>query len=77
MASLGEALVSRVLGHSAAEKAFRPWWDNLEDFLIYGLVMLGKKYLSCKLFLNYLANSLDTTPAPPCKIFGYYTCKLL
>ena len=41
MASLGNALVNKILGHSAAEKAFRPWWDNLEDFLIYGLVMLG------------------------------------
>ena len=42
MASIGNALVSKILGHSAAEKAFRPWWDNLEDFLVYGLVMLGK-----------------------------------
>eukprot|EP00095_Tigriopus_kingsejongensis_P004020 maker-scaffold5_size1054832-snap-gene-1.15 protein:Tk04020 transcript:maker-scaffold5_size1054832-snap-gene-1.15-mRNA-1 annotation:"leucine-rich repeat-containing protein 8e" len=41
MASLGNALVSKILGHSAAEKAFRPWWDNVEDFLVYGLVMLG------------------------------------
>jgi len=41
MAAIGTALMSRVLGHSAAEKAFRPWWDSLEDFLIYGLVMLG------------------------------------
>ena len=43
MASLGNALVSKILGHSAAEKAFRPWWDNMEDFLVYGLVMLGKE----------------------------------
>ena len=21
--------------------SFRPWWDNFEDFLVYGLVMLG------------------------------------
>ncbi|CAB4069676.1 LRRC8 [Lepeophtheirus salmonis] len=41
MASLGNALVNKILGHSEAEKAFRPWWDNLEDFLVYGLVMLG------------------------------------
>jgi len=38
---LGNALVGRILGHSAAEKAFRPWWDTLEDYLVYGLVMLG------------------------------------
>jgi len=41
MAALGTTLMSKVLGHSEAEKAFRPWWDNLEDFMIYGLVMLG------------------------------------
>ena len=42
MASLGTAIVSEVLGHSAAEQAFRPWWDKLQDQLIYALVMLGK-----------------------------------
>jgi len=41
MAAIGTALMGKVLGHSAAEKAFRPWWDSLEDYLIYGLVMLG------------------------------------
>ena len=41
MAAIGTALMSRVLGHSDAQKAFRPWWDTLEDFLLYGLVMLG------------------------------------
>jgi len=41
MAAIGAALMGRVLGHSEAEKAFRPWWDALEDYLIYGLVMLG------------------------------------
>ena len=20
---------------------FRPWWDNIEDFVVYGLIMLG------------------------------------
>ena len=33
--------MSQVLGHSEAEKAFRPWWDSLEDYLLYGLVMIG------------------------------------
>ena len=45
MASLADTLVSKVLGHSAAEKAFRPWWDNFEDYLVYGLVMLGKFFI--------------------------------
>lgn len=42
MASLANALASKILGHSAAEKAFRPWWDDFEDFLVYGLLMLGE-----------------------------------
>ena len=43
MSSLAHALVGQVLGHSDAEKAFRPWWDNFEDQLIYGLILLGMK----------------------------------
>ena len=41
MAAIGTALMRKVLSHSAVEKAFRPWWDTLEDYLIYSLVMLG------------------------------------
>lgn len=41
MAAVGSLLMNKVLGHSEAEKAFRPWWDTLEDFLIYSLVILG------------------------------------
>lgn len=41
MATLGSAILNKVLGHSEAEKVFRPWWDKLEDLLVYGLVMLG------------------------------------
>ena len=48
MSSLANALVSQVLGHSDAEKAFRPWWDNFEDYLVYALVMLGKYYVLTK-----------------------------
>ena len=42
MASLGDKMVSALFGQSEAEKTFRPWWDNLEDFLVYGLILLGK-----------------------------------
>ena len=42
MAALAGAIVTRILGHSAVEKAFTPWWDNLKDYLVYGVVMLGK-----------------------------------
>ena len=34
-------LKNNALGHSEAEKAFRPWWGTLEDFFIYSLVILG------------------------------------
>jgi hypothetical protein len=27
---------------SKAEKAFRPWWDFLEDWLMNSLVLLGE-----------------------------------
>jgi len=41
MAMLGSALMGGLMSHSAAEKMFRPWWDAIEDFVIYGLIMLG------------------------------------
>ena len=41
MATLGNVITSKLLGRSDAEKAFRPWWENLEDILLYGLVLLG------------------------------------
>ena len=58
MSSLANALVSQVLGHSDAEKAFRPWWDNFEDYLVYALVMLGKSLpgtitIKCKFLRVY------------------------
>ena len=40
MAAVGTALVN-ALGNSEAEKAFRPWWDSLNDYFIYGLIMIG------------------------------------
>ena len=46
MASLGAGMVSQVFSHSDAEKAFRPWWDNFKDYLVYALVMLGKWLLT-------------------------------
>ena len=41
MASIGNALVGKILGHSAAEKAFRPWWDKMQDNMIYALITLS------------------------------------
>ena len=61
MSSLANALVSQVLGHSDAEKAFRPWWDNFEDYLVYALVMLGKYQIN--------------VPSKYCKV-GVLTCDI-
>ena len=33
--------IQQLLYHSKAEIVFRPWWDRLEDLLIYSLLMLG------------------------------------
>ena len=43
MAVVGSALLDKFIGHSEAERAFQPWWDTMEDYLVYGLIMLGMK----------------------------------
>ena len=45
MAVVGNALLDRFIGHSEAEQAFQPWWDITEDFLVYGLIMLGSNFI--------------------------------
>ena len=49
MTSIGTALISQ-LSHSDTEKLFIPWWDNLEDFVIYGLITLGLIVLPTQVF---------------------------
>jgi hypothetical protein len=44
MAALAGDLSRQILGHSDAAKAFRPWWDTLEDNLLYAFVVLGKYF---------------------------------
>ena len=41
MAAIGAALMGRVVSHTKAEMAFHPWWDDMEDYMVYGLVMVG------------------------------------
>ena len=41
MATLEADLKKQILGRPKAEKAFRPWWDTLEDYLLNSLVLLG------------------------------------
>ena len=39
MASITSAIFDG-LKFSEAEAAFRPWWDQVEDFTVYALVLL-------------------------------------
>ena len=43
MAALAGDLSRKILGHSDAAKAFRPWWDNIEDNCLYAFVVIGKR----------------------------------
>ena len=50
MAALAGDLTKQILGQSDAVKAFRPWWDSLEDGIMYALVIMGESNneLICK-----------------------------
>ena len=45
MSVVANALLDKFIVHSEAERAFKPWWNTTKDFLIYGLIMLGKKFI--------------------------------
>ena len=34
-------LVKKAFELSNAEKAFHPWWNSMEDYLVYGMIMIG------------------------------------
>ena len=42
MAALGGALLSSVLQKSPAEKALSPWWDRVQDYITYGIIVISK-----------------------------------
>ena len=42
MGAVASSVAKSVLGHTDAENAFRPWWDSVQDHLIYGLITTGK-----------------------------------
>ena len=45
MAALAGDLTKQILGQSDAAKAFRPWWDKVEDGIMYSMVIMGKTEL--------------------------------
>ena len=62
MAAVGSLLMNKVLGHSEAEKAFHPWWNTLEDFLVYSLVILGIITVPTAITTGVPGTSLDCSP---------------
>ena len=42
MAALAGDLSKVILGHSEADKAFRPWWDVIEDYMLYFFVIMSE-----------------------------------
>ena len=46
MALDGEVRKS-LLDRTEAEKAFRPWWDTLEDTLLNTLIAVGQQKFKC------------------------------
>ena len=59
MAVLGTALAKELLGFDDANKAFRPWWDTTQDFLMYGMVVLGTQVRSNYSFINIINIIVD------------------
>ena len=39
-----------LIGKNAAEKALQPWWEGIQDLLIYGLIGFGKS----SIIINFL-----------------------
>ena len=52
-----------LLDRTDAEKAFRPWWDTLEDTLLNTLIALGNTSLVVLLYL-YLSLQLSLAQWP-------------
>jgi len=50
MALLGAAVMGKVMGKTEAEGAFRPWWDSLSDYILYGLAMISVVLLPTAMF---------------------------
>ena len=44
MSSITSAIFAG-LQFSEAEAAFRPWWDKIEDYTVYGLLLLVSSLL--------------------------------
>lgn len=48
MAAIAGEISKQIKGHSEGALGFRPWWDTVEDNLMYAFVVLGEFY--CRFF---------------------------
>ena len=68
MAALDGDVRKSLLDRTDAEKAFRPWWDTIEDMLLNTLIGLGKRHFTPRImifFLPYVLLWLDYWWASP------------
>ena len=71
MAFLGSALLGG-MSLSAAEKAFRPWWDTIEDHIVYTIVILVGKIWNLVVtnIVSYHINTQGIIVAPTSLVMG-------
>ena len=54
MAVVGNTIINKFLSLSEAEEAFLPWWDTMEDYFVYGVIILGRTLntfkIMCRIF---------------------------
>ena len=45
---IGSSMAKGVFDMSEAEAAFHPWWDAVEDYAAFAMIITGKKYMYWK-----------------------------
>ena len=70
MAALAGELNRQIKGHSEGEKGFRPWWDTVEDNLMYAFVLLGKNANSLTMWRKLMCPILKGLVTLPMTFFS-------
>ena len=51
----GDNPLESLVGKNAAEKALQPWWESVQDLLLYGLIGFGMaQIVSTMIFIDSL-----------------------
>ncbi|XP_059090317.1 uncharacterized protein LOC131886098 [Tigriopus californicus] len=61
MAAIAGELSKQIKGHSEGAQGFRPWWDTVEDNIMYSFVILGMVTLPMTFFSK---TPIECTPHP-------------